>query len=316
MRSMSQAIVPVTAKEVVAAFVETLTKRHNPEAWRLYCADTFVHHFNLPNVPPTRDGVEALSRSILTAFPDVQVNIDLLLHDGDWVVERARAVGTHTGEFMGVPPSGKRLSWLETHMYRVENGLIIEHIPEIRLEMLLAHIVGENHYFRQPTVSALSHGIALAMTGAAHAYRPMPDNALPDDNARMERNRIVVNRYIEEFKNQQRFLVFPQLFGADFRHHFEFPALNNRMVSFVSVGQNFLSAFPDVHVEVTHLLADGAYIVERNRVRATHRGTFAGIKATGRTVTWAETHIYRLKDGKIVENWPLVNFERIIAQIC
>ena len=87
------------------------------------------------------------------------------------------------------------------------------------------------------------------------------------------------------------------------------------METFISVGQNFLAAFPDVQVEVQDLLVDGAYVVERNQVSATHKGAFAGIKATGRAVNWTETHIYRLKDGKIVENWPLVNFERILAQI-
>lgn len=312
---MKQVITWDEPKQLVAQFVEELTNRHNPDAWRMYCADTFVHRFNLPDVPPTRSGAEALSRGILTAFPDVRVTIDLLLQEGDWVVERARAEGTHTGAFMGIPPSGKRLAWLETHMYRMVDGKIVEHIPEIRLEMLLAQMAGQNDYFHSPRPSLLSRGIAVAMITAASLYCPQLDSALPNDDVRRERNRTVVARYIEEFKNQQQFLVFPRLFGADFRHHFEFPALNDRMATFVSVGQNFLSAFPDVHVEVQQLLADGAYVVERNRVSATHRGTFAGMKATGRQVTWTETHIYRLKDGKIVESWPLVNFERILAQI-
>ena len=157
--------------------------------------------------------------------------------------------------------------------------------------------------------------IALAMSAASGFYRPPLDRHIPDERQRQERNRAVVARYIEDFKNQQKFLVFPQLFAADFRHHFNFPALLNTMETFISVGQNFLAAFPDVKVEIKDLLVDGTYVVEHNQVRATHKGTFAGIKATGRAVNWTETHIYRLKDGKIVENWPLVNFERILAQI-
>ncbi|NJL92497.1 MAG: SnoaL-like domain-containing protein [Anaerolineae bacterium] len=302
-------------KHIVAQFVEELTNQHNPAAWRQYCAESLVHHFDLPNVPPTRDGAEALSRGILAAFPDVQVTIDLLLQEGEWVVERARAVGTHTGAFMGIPASGQRLSWLETHLYRVVGGQIIECIPEVRLEMLLAQMAGQTSYFRGPHPSLLSRGIAVAMRAAASLSRPQPDSALPDDDTRQERNRAVVARYIEEFKNQQQFFVFARLFGASFRHHFEFPARDDRMASFVSVGQNFLAAFPDVHVTVQQLLSDGAYVVERNRVSATHRGPFAGVQATERQVTWTETHIYRLEDGKIVENWPLVNFERIIAQL-
>ncbi|MEM8530503.1 MAG: ester cyclase [Chloroflexota bacterium] len=304
-----------TNKEIVAEFVEELTNRHNPDAWQMYCAEDFRHHFNLPNIPSGCDGVEQLSRAILTAFPDVHVTMDLLLQEGDTVVERATATGTHAGEFIGIAPTGQRLQWTEAHTYRLRDGKIVEHFPEIRLEMLLAQVAGRKDYFQAPRRSGLSRIIALAMSAASGFYRPPLDRHIPYECQRQERNRTVVARYIEDFKNQQKFLVFPQLFAADFRHHFNFPALPHTMETFISVGQNFLAAFPDVRVEVQDILVDGAYVVERNQVRATHKGTFAGIKATGRAVNWTETHIYRLKDGKIVENWPLVNFERILAQI-
>lgn len=301
-------------KQIVHAFIDELTKRHNPDAWRMYCTDDFRHHFNLPDVPPTLAGIEALSQGILTAFPDVQVQIDLLLQEGDWIVERATALGTHTGAFMGISPSGRSFQWTETHLYRLRTDKIVEYIPGVRLEMLLARMAGRQTYFHAPTQSILSHAIALGMSGLSRLYRSRPDRLLMDNEQR-ERNRAVIARYIDEFKNQQRFIVFPQLFEASFRHHFDFEKRPNTMATFVSVGQNFLTAFPDVHVDVQQLITDGDYVVERNQVTATHQGMFAGVSATGKPVQWAETHIYRLQNGKIVENWPQVNFERILVQI-
>ena len=87
------------------------------------------------------------------------------------------------------------------------------------------------------------------------------------------------------------------------------------MDSFVSVGQTFLSAFPDVNVNLQNLFAEGDIVVEQNKVSATHKGVFNSIKPTNKKVYWTETHIYRLENGEIIENYPAVNFERILMQI-
>lgn len=296
-------------KATVKAFVEELVNQHNPSAWETYCAEDFRHHFNLPDVPADRAGIRTVSEGVLKAFPDVKVQIDLLLAEGDFVVERASAGGTHTGEFNGIAPTGKHFTWLETHVYRLRDGQIVEHWPEVRLEKLLYQVQGRDGWFTGPNKSWQSKLIAVAMGRMSQLYRG------DTGKDQVERNRSIVQRYIEEFKNQQKFLVFPRLFARGFSHHFDFPELPNSMETFVSVGQNFLSAFPDVKADVQLLLADGQYVVERNAVHATHRGYFNGVEPTGRSIEWTEIHIYRLGNGKIVENWPQVNFERILMQI-
>src|SRR6266704_1137869 len=67
----------------------------------------FVLHF--PNMPPVQ-GVKAFKEiptAILSAFPDLVETIDDLVAEADHVVERLTLRGTHLGEFMGVPPTGK-----------------------------------------------------------------------------------------------------------------------------------------------------------------------------------------------------------------
>ncbi len=296
-------------KAIVRDFVNRLTNEHDPSAWEQFCSEGFIHHFNIPEIPPTRDGAKMLSQQILATFPDTQVTIDLLLAEGDLVVERASTHATHSGEWGGMQPTGRPFSWTETHVYRLRDGKIVEHWPEVRLEKLLWQLRGRDDWFRGPAPSLLSKLIATAMGGVSRLYRG------DVDNDQTERNREVVRRYIEEFKNQQRFFVFPRLYSHEFGHHFDFPDLPNSMETFVNVGQNFLSAFPDVKVDLQMLLADGDYVVERNVVTATHQGVWGGVEATNKPVSWTETHTYRLRDGKIVENWPQVNFERILMQI-
>ena len=298
-----------TNKAVVTQFRNELANKHNPDAWNTFCSANFTHHLNLPDVPPTLDGIKTLSASILAAFPDLRATVDLLIADGDFVVERVTMRATHSGAYRSMIPTGTPYEWPETHIYQLTSGKIVALFPEVRLEKLLWQIGEKGSGFVAPAKSVLSTVVAFMMGGLSKLYTTKPN--LPTE----EVNKSIVSRYVNEFKNQQKFGVFPRLFSADFTHHFNFPGRNNRMSSFVSVGQNFLAAFPDVRVDLQRLLAEDDWVVEQNKVKATHKGTFNGAKATNKTVAWTEIHIYRLEDGKIIENYPAVNFERILLQI-
>jgi len=68
------------------------------------------------------------------------------------------------------------------------------------------------------------------------------------------------------------------------------------------------TTFPDYHFTVELQVAEGELIVTRGTARGTHQGeywglTFQDIRPTGKQVTWTETAIDRIVDGKIVENW-------------
>lgn len=125
----------------------------------------------------------------------------------------------------------------------------------------------------------------------------------------------VVARYVEQFKNQSRFAVFPALFAPGFRHHFDFPGRGPGFESFMSVGRDLLGSFSDVHVTVDDLFGQDELVVESNTVRAVLSRSFARVAATGRPVTWTEIHFYRVVDGRIVENWPHVDVERLVRSL-
>jgi predicted ester cyclase len=300
-----------TNKKIVRDFINELVNRHNPAAWDMYCSEDFKHHFNIPDVPPNRQGIKMLSTGILAAFPGISLTIDLLIAENDFVIERATAKAVHSGIYNNIKPTGKPYQWQETHIYRLKDRKITEHFPEVRLEKLLWQIGGKGDGFVAPQKSALSSFIALIMGGLAALCK----NASKQNLSVTDNNKAVVRRYVTEFKNEQKFTVFPKLFSSAFTHHFNFPDRSNKMDSFVSVGQSFLSAFPDVKADLQQILAEDDLVVEQNKVSATHTGIFDGIKPTNKKVYWTEIHIYRLKNGKIIENFPAVNFERILMQI-
>jgi steroid delta-isomerase-like uncharacterized protein len=72
-------------------------------------ADDFVEHEELPGLAPTKEGVKEFFRMYIAAFPDLRLRAEDVLVSGDKVVARARVTGTHQGEFVGMPPTGKSM---------------------------------------------------------------------------------------------------------------------------------------------------------------------------------------------------------------
>jgi len=68
-----------------------------------------------------------------------------------------------------------------------------------------------------------------------------------------------------------------------------------------------LRAYPDLHITVEDLIAEGDKVVSRNTVTGTHRGEHLGVPPTGKSVTYNEVIIARFADGRIAETWAVVD---------
>jgi predicted ester cyclase len=66
-------------------------------------------------------------------------------------------------------------------------------------------------------------------------------------------------------------------------------------------------AFPDLHVAVEDLVAEGDRLVSRNVVTGTHQGEYMGLSPTGRSVAYDEIFILRFVNGRIAETWGVVD---------
>jgi len=91
-------------------------------------AEDFVEHEETPGLEPTKEGVKQFFHMYKTAFPDLRMEAQDILVSGDKVVARARATGTHQGEFLGMSATGKSFDVQLIDIIRFgDDGLAREH---------------------------------------------------------------------------------------------------------------------------------------------------------------------------------------------
>ena len=91
-------------------------------------ADDFVEHEETPGLAPTKDGVKEFFRMYIAAFPNLRMDPEDVLASGDKVVARVRVTGTHEGEFMDMPATGKSIDVQAIDIVRFgSDGLAREH---------------------------------------------------------------------------------------------------------------------------------------------------------------------------------------------
>jgi steroid delta-isomerase-like uncharacterized protein len=91
-------------------------------------ADDFVEHEETPGLAPTKDGVLEFFRMQLAGFPDLRMEPQDVLVSDDKVVIRSKLTGTHQGELMGIPATGRSIdvSVIDIIQFR-DDGLAHEH---------------------------------------------------------------------------------------------------------------------------------------------------------------------------------------------
>jgi steroid delta-isomerase-like uncharacterized protein len=122
-----------TQAEANKAIIRRYRQAHNQNdmaALDEIVATDIISHSHLPNVPAGREGSKMVHQGSLAAFPDGQTTTDDLVAEGDKVVERFTLVGTHKGDFMGIPASGKQVRITGMSIFRIANGKIVEHWGE------------------------------------------------------------------------------------------------------------------------------------------------------------------------------------------
>lgn len=91
-------------------------------------ADDFVEHDEVPGFPPSKEGLVHYFKMLLAAFPDLRMNVEDVIASGDKAVARVRVSGTHKGEFMGMPATGKSAAVNLIDITRFgDDGLAREH---------------------------------------------------------------------------------------------------------------------------------------------------------------------------------------------
>jgi steroid delta-isomerase-like uncharacterized protein len=114
-------------KKVVDQFIQALFTRGELTAVDDYLAPDFVdHNPTIPGQRGDRESMRSASQMFRAAFPDWHSRIDDLLADGDKVIERFTAGGTHQGPLMHIQPTGRTVTLSGINIFRLHDGKIAE----------------------------------------------------------------------------------------------------------------------------------------------------------------------------------------------
>lgn len=92
------------------------------DGFRALLAEDFVEHEQTPGLAPTKEGVLEFFRMYRAAFPDLRFDPQDVIASDDKVVVRVRATGTNSGDFMGMPATGKSMDIQLVDIVRFDDG--------------------------------------------------------------------------------------------------------------------------------------------------------------------------------------------------
>lgn len=134
----------------------------------------------------------------------------------------------------------------------------------------------------------------------------------------LEENKEIVRRMLDDAFNAQNLDLLKEVVSPEFlgRSLTVFPpadehGIEDRRKTY----EAFYTAMPDVHAETLEMIAEGDLVVVRDRFTGTHTGDFAGYPPTGNKVDYTVIHIYRIADGKIVDDWTLLDSLTLMQQM-
>ena len=130
-----------------------------------------------------------------------------------------------------------------------------------------------------------------------------------------EQNKQIILRFIDELFNKQRVELIDEFLASDYAlYHPGSPDPLGRD-AFPEFLAGFPAGFADFHIAVESIIAEGDELAARFVLTGTHRGVFMGVEATGKTVVLPGEAFYKMRDGKIVEDRPLIDWATMLEQM-
>ncbi len=126
----------VQNKALVQEFANLVNARNLDAAVTLLSPD-FVDRTPQAGLPSGVEGVRLFYGMLFAAFPDGTTTSQDMIAEGDKVAHRMSGEGTHQGAYLGVPPTGRHVTWSSIDIWRIVDGKLAEHWMEAdRLGMM------------------------------------------------------------------------------------------------------------------------------------------------------------------------------------
>ena len=292
---------------VVRSFYEDGVNRGDLSVFDRVAAPDVVYH---GATVVDESGLQALRRiygEALTGFPGLQYTLLTSVADGDSVALRYSVSGVHTGDFRGLAPSGKTITWNHSAFASLECGRISEMWAEInQLDRL-----------REFGILA-TEGPAVQM--APGASDPMATPSVPADSANcapqsQQETIAVVDRVRAEVYNAGSLDVMSEIFADRYLHG----SANGPDAIGIAEGARriggFVTALPDLEWTFDDVIAEGDRVAARWTTRGTHDGDLLGFAPTGKPVEFTGISFFTVRCGKVVEFQTEMDAAGLLEQV-
>ncbi len=128
----------------------------------------------------------------------------------------------------------------------------------------------------------------------------------------LEENKALVRRFFAAIESGD-LRVFDEIVAQDYDDHLAGQGLGRETVKQYFTGLH--SAFADLRLPISAILAEGDRVAVMNAVRGTHKGDFAGLKPTGRAIDAMAFQLYRIQNGQLAEHWEVADFSTLMRQL-
>jgi steroid delta-isomerase-like uncharacterized protein len=130
-------------KKVARAFIERVFVRGDAAAVDELATEDFTPR-TFGQLPPGREPMKKAMARVADGISDPEFRIEDVIAEGDKVVVRLTSSGTHSGTFMGMPPTGRHYSVDEIHIFRIRDGQVAEHWHEFDKMALMNQLKPES----------------------------------------------------------------------------------------------------------------------------------------------------------------------------
>lgn len=270
--------------------------------WRPKVTDAQLEAVFAPGFTDHRPGADGTGaeefrehrKSAFDALSGLSARYEPIAGEGQRLAAHATVSGVHSGEFFGVPATGKALSWREVHLFEVRDGRVAGHWMDAALLSAYLQMTGRGEPDGGPP-RAVPSGVARSYTAAEQLAPLDAYMSMVAGHDASVATRIYTDDYLQHGP-----------FGPNVtREEFE---IGNRDIVW--------KAMPDITIELTPFLADGELVAYRGLGQGTHTGAeLFGIPPAGRHVSFTETHIVRLRGERVCEHWLQVDLLGLLNQL-
>lgn len=287
--------VEIANKAIIARYVEA-TNRGELDILDNFVVEEYVEHDPVPGQKPGRAGLKEAYTMFNSPFPDLAFIFDDVIGEGDMVVGRGIISGTHMGEFFGVAPTGKKVHWTGTRLFRLQDLQVTDGWINIDMMSLMQQM-----------------GVVPGPPAPDPATLP-PRPHIEGAPSTRAANRELMTRFIDEVWNKGNMDVADEIFHPEATSP-SAPTLPPGPEGVKVIATMFRNAFPDYWMRIDHMVAEDDRVAARFTQGGTHQGELFGIPATGKTVEFTEMGILRIADGKVVESWYDVDMLGLMGQL-